>query len=123
MSGLFTPLSGLPNLTQIFSALQEIYQGINGLQQTISKIFPGGLTSSTSWVAPTITSGAQSTKTVTCAGAVLGQAAEASFNADLQGLVVTAYVSAADTVTVVAYNGTGGSVSIGTALLKVFVHS
>jgi hypothetical protein len=40
---------------------------------------------------------------------------------DLQGLICTAYVSAANTVTIVLTNYTGGSITLGAGYFKVMV--
>lgn len=60
-------------------------------------------------------------QTVTVTGAVLGDFAQASMNIDLQGLTMTAYVSAADTVTVVLANLTAGAVDLVSGTLNVRV--
>lgn len=122
MNSLF-PIGGAPNLTQIFDALQQIYQAIYGLQKTIATIFPNGLTSSATYDPPNIVIGTQATTTVTCVGAVFGMAVEASYNLDLQGIMLTAYVSAADTVTCVFANLTGGDIDLASGTLKVWVHN
>lgn len=61
---------------------------------------------------------AQLTEAVTVTGAALGMAAEASMSIDLQGLTISAYVSAANTVTVVLSNQSGGAVDLGSGTLR-----
>ena len=61
------------------------------------------------------------TTTVTVTGALLGDFAEASFSLDLQGLVLTAWVSAADTVSVRFQNGTAGTINLAEGTLKARV--
>jgi hypothetical protein len=68
---------------------------------------------------PSIAAAGQTTTTVTCAGAVLGDYATASFSLDQQGITLGAYVSAADTVTVVFRNGTAGPIDLGSGTLRV----
>jgi hypothetical protein len=68
---------------------------------------------------PSIASGAQVTVTAACTGAVLGDYAIASFSQDLQGITLSAYVSAANTVTVVFRNGTAGPIDLGSGTLRV----
>lgn len=68
---------------------------------------------------PSLADGAGTSTTVTCTGAVLGDFAMASFSLDLQGITVTAYVSAADTVTVRFQNETGGILDLGSGTLRV----
>jgi hypothetical protein len=66
-----------------------------------------------------LASGAEQTQTVTCTGAALGDLAEASMSVDLAGTKLTAYVSAADTVTVIHRNDTGGNVNLASGTLRV----
>jgi hypothetical protein len=61
------------------------------------------------------------TTTVTVTGAALGDYAEASFSLDLQGITVTAWVSAADTVSVRFQNETGGTINLGSGTLRARV--
>lgn len=56
--------------------------------------------------------GAGVTTTVTVTGAALGDIAEASFSLDLQGILLTAWVSAANTVSVRFQNETGGAIDL-----------
>jgi hypothetical protein len=67
-----------------------------------------------------LTDGAGVTTTVTVTGAVLGDFAEATFSLDLQGITMTAWVSAADTVSVRFQNETGGTIDLasGTILAR-----
>lgn len=61
------------------------------------------------------------TTTVTVTGAALGDFAEASFSLDLQGITTTAWVSAADTVSVRFQNETGGTIDLGSGTLRARV--
>jgi hypothetical protein len=54
-------------------------------------------------------------------GAALGDFATCSFGLTLAGLVATAYVSAADTVTVVLFNPTLGAIDLASTTLRVRV--
>lgn len=65
--------------------------------------------------------GASETTTVTVTGAALGDFATASFGADLQGVTLDAWVSAADTVSVKFTNNTGGTVDLASATLRARV--
>ena len=65
--------------------------------------------------------GAGETTTVTVTGAVLGDFAEASFSLDLQGIIMTPSVSAADTVSVRFQNETTGAINLGSGTLRVRV--
>jgi hypothetical protein len=56
--------------------------------------------------------GAGATTTLTVTGAVLGDLAVASFSLDLQGITMTAWVSAANTVSVRFQNESGGTLDL-----------
>ena len=62
--------------------------------------------------------GAGATTTVTCTGAALGDYASATFSLDLQGITLTAWVSAANTVSVRFQNESGGPLDLGSGTLK-----
>ncbi len=70
---------------------------------------------------PNLIDGAGDTTTVTVTGAALGDYAEASFSLDLQGIAITAWVSAADTVSVRFQNETGGTIDLGSGTLRARV--
>ena len=63
----------------------------------------------------------RTTTTVTLTGAALGDIALASFSLDLQGLKLRAYVSSANTVTVVLSNDGGVAVDLASGTLRVSV--
>lgn len=65
---------------------------------------------------------ATETHSITVTGAVLGDFAQVSHSISLGGLVATAYVSAADTVTVVLFNPTGGAINIGSGTMRARVN-
>lgn len=65
--------------------------------------------------------GAGATTTVTVTGAVLGDFAEATFSLDLQGITLTAWVSAADTVSVRFQNESGGVLDLASGTLRARV--
>lgn len=65
--------------------------------------------------------GAGETTTVTVAGAALGDPALATFSLDLQGIMVTAWVSAANTVSVRFQNETGGTIDLASGTLTAIV--
>lgn len=68
-----------------------------------------------------IANGAQATTTVTVTNAILGYCVEASYNKNLQGLQMTAHISAANTVTIVLKNDTGGSVTLAAGRFRCYV--
>ncbi|MER9763107.1 right-handed parallel beta-helix repeat-containing protein [Mesorhizobium sp. M0138] len=65
--------------------------------------------------------GVGATTTVTVTGAALGDAAIASFSLDTQGITITAWVSAANTVSVRFQNESGGVLDIASGTLKATV--
>lgn len=70
---------------------------------------------------PSLNDGIGTTTTVACVGAALGDFAEASFSLDTQGITITAWVSAADTVSVRLQNESGGVLDIASGTLRVRV--
>jgi hypothetical protein len=79
------------------------------------------LTGSATYDPPSLATLAQQTTTVTVTGAALGDFAECSFSLDLAGTTMVPYVSAANTVTVVHRNGTGGTVDLASGTLRARV--
>lgn len=80
---------------------------------TISSYLPGCvLTGIVSYDPPSLIDGDGVTTTVTVTGAALGNLVAISADDDLQGVLMTAWVSAADTVSVRFQNETGGPVNI-----------
>ena len=68
--------------------------------------------------------GAGATTTITVTGAVLGDFVVAvSFSLDLQGITLTAYVSATDTVAVRFQNESGGVIDLASGTIRVLVAS
>lgn len=65
--------------------------------------------------------GAGETHTLTVTGAETQDFAQASFENNLQGIIVTAWVSAADTVSVRFQNETGGTIDLGSGSLRARV--
>lgn len=65
--------------------------------------------------------GAGVTTTLTVEGAVLGDFVQASFSLDLQGVMMVAWVSAADTVSVRFQNESGGAVDLASGTIYVRV--
>jgi len=74
-----------------------------------------------SWSPGSIANGASATTTVTYSGATVGDFVLRSFNADVQGLQLTADVTDTSTVTLILSNLTGAALDIGTVTVKVLV--
>lgn len=66
-------------------------------------------------------SGTMTPVDITVTGAALGDLCLPTFNLDVTDLVVTAAVTAANTVTVVLLNNTAGAVNIGVGKLVIYV--
>ena len=81
----------------------------------------GWLSASTTWDPASIPNGSSAATTLTVANAALGDAVVASFSNALNGLVLAAQVSAANTVEVRLLNSSGGAVDLGSGTVKVQV--
>lgn len=81
----------------------------------------GLLTGSATYDAPSLVDAAGATATVTVTGAALGDFAMASLGVDVAGISVTAYVSAANTVSVRLQNESGGTLDLLSTTLRVVV--
>lgn len=79
------------------------------------------LTGSAVYDPANLVDGAGVTTTVTVTGAALGDTALISFSLDLQGILLTAYVSSANTVSCRFQNETGGPIDLGSGTLRAKV--
>lgn len=79
---------------------------------------------STTYDPPSISAGNTLTLAVTVTGAALGNYVAASFSGSLSGITLTAYVSAANTVTFAFFNGTASAIDLasGTIRARVITH-
>lgn len=84
---------------------------------SLSKTLKGTAT----WDPPNLTAGTQTTQTLTVTGAALTDHVLPSFSLGLQGMQLTGYVSATDTVTVVLRNGTAGAIDLASGTLAAVV--
>lgn len=82
---------------------------------------PRTMAASVTYDPPSVAGGASTTTTVTLTGAVVGDAVDAGFSNSLQGMVLSAHVSAANTVTVVLFNPTGSAIDLSSGTLRVTV--
>lgn len=85
------------------------------------KISEDHMFASATWDANSIADGDEEAKEVTVTGAVLGDQAIASLSIDISDLVLDAQVTAANTVTCILANNTGGAIDLGSATLYVRV--
>lgn len=79
------------------------------------------LSNTKTWDPASMNDGTTQTTTVNVTGAALGDVAFGSFSLSLQGILMTAYVSTTDTVTVVLQNETGGTLDLGSGTLRASV--
>ena len=89
----------------------------------VTAYLPGSvLEGSATYDPPNLVDGDGATTTVTVTGAALGDLVDSvSFSLDLQGITVTGYVSAANTVSVRLQNESGGTLDLGSGTLRVRV--
>lgn len=82
----------------------------------------GFLTGSATWDASSIADGDEEAKEITVTGAALGDYVIASsLSIDIADLQLTADVTAANTVTAVLSNSTGGAINLASATVRVVV--
>ena len=79
------------------------------------------LTGSATWDMASIADGDEEAKDVTITGAALGDYVMVSLSKDVLDLVLTAQVTAANTVTCSLANNTGGAIDLDTATVYVMV--
>ncbi|WP_372624649.1 DUF2793 domain-containing protein [Falsiroseomonas sp.] len=111
----YAPFVGLV----VFDAATLAQWGWNGSAWTL--VAPRLLQASVIYDPPSLAAGEAVITTVTVSGAALGDFARASFSLDLQGITLTAWLSAAGTVSVRFQNGTAGAVDLGSGMLRVRV--
>lgn len=116
-----TQASDTTSLQASIAAIQVVNTSqatsIAALQSSVTAL--QGLSGSASYDPPNLNDTVGTTTTVAVAGATLGMFAEASFSLDLQGITVTAWVSASDTVSVRFQNESGGAINLGSGTLTV----
>ncbi len=111
-------VSGFDNIN---ASLRQIIVAINKLNDAVSNAFPV-FSGSKTWDPPSVADSASTTTTVSVVGAVLGAPATATFSLGLSGMVLNAYVSATDVVTVVLSNLTGAPVDLASGTLSAKVY-
>lgn len=94
----------------------EYLQSLDRLLRTLK-----GLEGSATFNPSNLADGAGETTTVAVTGAALGDFAMASFSLNLQGITLTAWVSAADTVSVRFQNESGSALNLDSGTLRVRV--
>jgi hypothetical protein len=79
------------------------------------------LQGSATWDPPSIAAAGTSTTTIAVTGAVVGDYVRCSFSLSLGGLVLSGYVSGANTVTAVLSNPTAGAIDLASGTVKAIV--
>jgi hypothetical protein len=102
---------------EVVPVLAETRAALNVIAPNVSAVLEGSKT----YNPINIPDGFGSTTTVDVAGAVLGDFAIASFSLDLQGITLTAWVSAADVVSVRLQNESALAVNLASGTLRVRV--
>jgi hypothetical protein len=97
---------------------KKIYSWLLKLQE---RIIQDDLKGSATWDAASIADGDEEAKDVTVTGATVGDYAVASLSIDIIDLTLDAQVTAADTVTCVLANNTGGAIDLDPATVYVRV--
>src|ERR1044072_9973676 len=111
-----------PRTAQHDSQLEAVLDSIRDDLAAIRAPLAGLLTGSATYDAASLADGVGATTTVTVTGAVLGDfVVGVSHGVDLAGITVTAYVSAANTVSVRFQNESGGTLDLASATLRVAV--
>lgn len=87
----------------------------------IRAVLAGVLSGSATYDTASLADGAGATTTVTVTGAALGDFVLVSLGVDLQGITVTGYVSAADTVSVRIQNESGGTIDLASTTIRARV--
>jgi len=112
---LTTEATGLTGFVELSNVTMNI--GNKAIAMAVQTVLDGSAT----FDPTSLADGAGETTTVTSAGAALGDFARASFGVDLQGIILTAWVSAVDTVSVRFQNETGGVIDLASSTLSVLI--
>lgn len=118
IADVFSSLHGISDIKKhVRSLFDNTLTDVKALRQ----IFPGALTGQGALAATTIADAAGATFTVTVTGAALGDAALGALTVDAQDCIVTAAVSAANTVKVRVQNESGSSKNIAVGSVNAMV--
>lgn len=100
---------------------ENVVGGLIDDHKALLDLFSGMLRASAVYDAANLVDAAGVTTTVACVGAALGDFVLASFSLDLQGITMTAYVSAADVVSIRFQNESGGAIDLASGTIRVAV--
>lgn len=111
----------LENLSQLLAGTRLSRNDRLQLKALAQAMRTAYLVGSATFDAASLADGVGATTTVTVTGAALGDYVLVSHGVDLQGISVTAYVSAANTVSVRFQNESGGVLDLASATLRALV--
>jgi hypothetical protein len=103
--------------SQLESVLDSLLADITAIRAVLGGVLSG----STTLDVASLADGAGATSTITVTGAALGDFVLVSLGVDLQGISVTGYVSAADTVSVRVQNESGGTLDLASTTVRARV--
>lgn len=120
LQGQVTALQGqVSGLLVAVSSLQAADVSLDARLDALEAVLSGSASSDLASIAI----GGSATQVVPVPGALMGDFALGSCSLDIVGLGITAYVSAADTVTLVLNNNTAGAVDLASATFRARVIS
>lgn len=108
------------DLLVVEDQIQDISEYLEKLRLQLIREMPHFFEGSKTFNPANLADGAGETTTVTVTGADLGDLGFASFSLDLQGIIVTAWVSSAGVVSVRFQNETGGAVDLASGTLRAW---
>jgi hypothetical protein len=114
-------VSGLLGPTFTISAIPAGRTVPTGARVVFNRWASNVLTGSSTYNPAILVDGAGETAIITVTGAVLGDQVMASFSNDLQGVIISAWVSSANTVSVRFQNETGATVDLASGTIRVRV--
>lgn len=109
------------SVTALQASVASMQSDVATLQTSVAAL--QGLSGSATYDPANLPDGTGVTTTVTVIGAALGNLAEVAFSLDLQGILLTAWVSSANTVSVRFQNESGGAVNLGSGTLTARVRA
>lgn len=110
----------LESLPQIIAAIPE-RKGSALLRKLFDALRTSRLYGSAVYDTASLATMTGATGTITVTGAAMGDFASVSLGVDLQGMSVTAYVSAANTVSFRIFNGTAGTIDLASTTVRAMV--
>jgi hypothetical protein len=103
------------------SSLKRLFASVLDDLTAIRTPTAGVLSGSATFDPASLATNTGATTTVSVSGAAVGDFVLASFSADLQGITLSGYVSASNTVSVRFQNGTAGTIDLASGTVRVRV--